>query len=301
VDFTRTVIREFETAEKAVLHVESRSGTVSVESHAKQVIRVEAVLNIWSDHESEADETVALVERAMEQDDQQRVIIRAPSLPKNEGWAFWGKRGTRVDYIIRVPVRTAVRALSRSGRIGVVRTEGRVHAESGSGRITIEDVTGDVAVVTRSGNITITNVTGMVTAEARSGRVEARGITGKCSLQSRSGSLDAREIEGDLEVRAHTGTVTMEQAHGSIYGRAHTGGLRFAGRIEGDMSLSTHTGTIQLAVDPAQPFFLDAESEIGTVRSELPPRRGGAAAGPPKRGPKVRLRAHTGSIRITRL
>ncbi len=300
MDFTRTITREYETPERAVLHVEARSGSVSVDSHAKQQIRVEAIIHVWSDHEAEADDAAQLVERAMAQDEQQRVIIRAPGLPQSEGWSFWGKRGARVEYNITVPVHTAVRALSRSGRVSVAHIEGRVHAESGSGRMTLEDIIGDVAIVSRSGNISVSNVKGLLTAEARSGRIEARDITGKAALQSRSGTIDIRNVSGDLEARAHTGTISIEGAHGSVYARAHTGSVRYSGLIEGDISLSAHTGSVLMAVDPAQPFFLDAESETGTVRSELPPRRGQATQ-PPARGPKVRLRTNTGSIRITRL
>ena len=302
MDFSRTIIREYDTAERAVLHVESRSGTVAVESHSLQKIIVEAIIHVWSDHPAEADEAAALVERGMEQDDQKRVIVRAPTLPQSEGWSFWGKRGARVDYNVRVPARTAVRVLSRSGRVGIARTEGRVHVESGSGRVSIEEVTGEVTVVARSGSVTVKRIQGDVTAESRSGRVEVSHVTGKASVQSRSGVIEAREISGDLEARGHTGSVNVEMAHGAVSARAHTGVVRYSGRVEGDITMTAHTGSIILAVDPAQPFFLDAESDTGAVRSELPPRRAGAGAGPaPASGPKVRLRAHTGSIRITRL
>ena len=299
MDFSRTIIREFETAERAVLHVESRSGTVAVESHPHQKIVVEAIVHVWSDYASEADEAAALVDRGMDQDDQKRVIVRAPTLPQSEGWSFWGKRGARVDYNIRVPVRTAVRVLSRSGRISIARTEGRVHAESGSGRISLEDITGEVTVVARSGSVTVKGVRGDASAESRSGRVEVSRVTGKASVKARSGAIEVREVGGDLEVQGHTGSVAIEMAHGAVRARAHTGVVRYSGRVEGDINISAHTGSIVFAVAPSQTFFLDAESDTGSVRSELPPRRGGGA--PAGTGPKVRLRAHTGSIRITRL
>lgn len=300
MDFTRSVVREFDTPERAVLHLEARSGSVTVESHAKQQILVEAIVHVWSDLASEADEAIALVDRGMSQDDQQRVIVRAPSLPQSEGWSFWGKRGARVDYNVLVPVQTAVRVLSRSGRVAIARTEGRVHVESGSGRVALEEITGDIAVVSRSGSLTIARVVGEVSAEARSGKLEVRTITGKLSLKSRSGTIEVQDVTGDMDVRGHTGTISLEDIHGGVFARGHTGNVRYRGRIDGDMSLSAHTGSITLAIDPGQGFFLDAESETGSVKSELPPRRNATA---PSDGPayKVRLRTHTGSIRITRM
>jgi hypothetical protein len=235
----------------------------------------------------------------MEQDGH-RVIVRAPSLPQAEGWSLWGgKRGSRVDYNIRVPVHTAARVLSRSGRIAVARTEGRVHLENGSGGCRVEEITGDVTVVARSGSLSIERVRGNLNAEARSGRIDVRSVEGPASLQTRSGTIEARDITGDVEVRAHTGAILIENARARVYAHTHTGAVRYQGRVEGDFDVKAHTGAILLAVDPAQPFFIDAESSLGVVRSELPPRRGGGASD--GAGPKVRLRTHTGAIRLTRL
>lgn len=299
MEHTRTITREFDTGDNAVLHIEARSGAVLVESHAAARVHVEAVVHVWSDLAADADEAASLVERGMEQD-AHRVIVRAPSLPQTEGWSVWGgKRGSRVDYTVRVPVRTAVRVLSKSGRVHIARTEGRVHLESGSGRCSIEDVAGDVTVIARSGSLTIERVRGDVTAEARSGRIEVRGVTGKASIQSRSGATEIHEIGGDVDISAHTGSVTIDGAHGQVRARAHTGAIRYRGKVEDDIDMKAQTGLIHLAVDPAQPFFVDAESEIGSVRSDLPPRRGDASAN--GSGPKVRLRTHTGAIRLTRL
>ena len=299
MEHLRTITREFETGEKAVLHIEARSGAVLVQSHELPRVHVEAVVHVWSDLAGEADEAASLVERGVEQD-AHRVIVRAPSLPQTEGWSLWGgKRGSRVDYTVRVPVRTAVRVLSKSGRVHIARTEGRVHLESASGRVSIEDVVGDVTVISRSGSLSIERVRGDVSAEVRSGRMEIHAVTGKAVMQSRSGTTDIRDIGGDVDVTAHTGPVMIDGAHAAVRVRAHTGMIRYQGKVEGDIDMKTQTGLIQLAVDPERPFFIDAESHIGSVRSDLPPRRGGGSAN--GSGPKVRLRTHTGAIRLTRL
>src|SRR6185295_4791013 len=107
MEHTRTISKDFETGAAAVLHCESRSGSVSVEAHESTMVSVEAIVHVWSDLAVEADEAASLVERGIEQD-AHRVIVRAPSLPNTEGWSLWGgKRGSRVDYNIRVPVKTA--------------------------------------------------------------------------------------------------------------------------------------------------------------------------------------------------
>ena len=297
MEHTRTITREFPTGEKAVLHVEARSGAVAVESIEGARVLIEAVVHVWSDLAVEADEAASLVARGMEQD-AHRVIVRAPSLAQTEGWSLWGgKRGSRVDYNIRVPVQTAVRVLSRSGRLQIARVDGRVHVESQSGRVSIDRIRGDVTVVARSGSVSVEHVQGDVTAEARSGRLEVGQVTGTATVSARSGALDVREVGGDLQATAHTGSITIENARARVKAEAHTGAIRYRGRVAGDIDMRAHTGLIHLAVDPAAPFFIDAESDLGAVRSELPPRSGGASNGT---GPKVRLRTHTGAIRLSR-
>jgi DUF4097 and DUF4098 domain-containing protein YvlB len=298
MEHVRTVAREFETGEHAVLHVEARSGAVVVESHEAPRVTVEATVRTWTEHSSEADAAAALVEAAIEQD-AHRVIVRAPTLPKTDHWSwFAGSRGSRVDYAIRVPVDSAVRVLSRSGSVRVTGTHGRLHIESGSGRVSVEHVAGDVTVLSRSGSVAVERIHGTLTAEARSGRIDVRAVSGETAVEARSGSIEVREIGGELRVKTHTGSINMHDVAGDVKAQAHTGAVRYTGKVLGDYDVRAHTGMIHLAVDPDYPFYIDAESEIGSVRSDLPPRRGaGPASGD---GPKVRLRTRTGSIRITR-
>ena len=56
---------------------------------------------------------------------------------RSASWRMLGMRGSRVDYQIRVPLRSAVRVLSRSGRVDIAQVEGRVHSEALSGRLAI--------------------------------------------------------------------------------------------------------------------------------------------------------------------
>lgn len=298
MEHTRTITREFTTGDKSVLHVETRSGAVTVEGYESDRVHIEAIVHVWSDLAVEADEAASLVERGIEQD-QHRVIVRAPSMPHTEGWSLWGgKRGSRVDYNIRVPVQTAVRVLSRSGRVQLSRTHGRVHIENASGRVGVAQVRGDVTVIARSASLALDRIEGDVTAEARSGRIEISHVSGTVTAEARSGALDIRDIGGEVKAVAHTGSVVLDDAHASVHARAHTGMIRYHGAINGDFDIKSQTGLIHLAVDPDKPFYIDAESALGTVRSDLPPRRGGG--GPNGTGPKVRLRTHTGMIKLTR-
>jgi hypothetical protein len=227
--------------------------------------------------------------------------VRAPALTGGEGHSllsYVGKRGSRVEYHARVPLHTAVRALSRSGSVEVTQVEGRTHVELLSGKCNISAIKGDVTAISRSGSVRIEDVKGNVqAAEARSGRIAVRRISGTASIEVRSGTIEAEDIGGELRIDSRTGPIKIEDARGPVYARGRCGPFRYRGRVEGDFDVEVRTGPITMAVDPERPFFIDAESRMGPVRSDLPPRRGG---GDTEAGPRVRLRTHAGPISLTR-
>jgi hypothetical protein len=300
MEHIRTVTREFATGDRAVLHLEARSGSVIVEGRASDRVTVDAVVHIWTDISTEADDAAALVERAMEQDGH-RVIVRAPSLQSHrEGWsAIFGAKGGRIEYRVRVPVRCAVRVLSRSGSIQITGLEGVVHTEAISGKIVVENIKGDVTIVSRSGSVLGERIEGDVVAEARSGKLKLRAVTGSAKIEARSGMLEVEDVGGDARLSASSGMLSIEHVRGKVHARARAGSVKYKGRVIDDVDIEAHAGSITFAVDPAVPFFIDAESHAGSVRSDLPPRPRGSAP-PSEGGPRVRLRTHAGSIRLTR-
>jgi DUF4097 and DUF4098 domain-containing protein YvlB len=298
MEHVRTITREFETGEKAVLHLESRSGTVIVEGRETDRVVVDAVVRVWTDLSVEADDAAALVAQAMEQD-AHRVIVRMPALPRREGWAVLFGQGSRVDYHVRVPLHTATRVLSKSGSVQITHVEGVVHTEAMSGKVGIDDVVGDVTAVSKSGSLLIERVRGGIAADARSGKVAVNHVQGTVEIEARSGAVEVQDVEGDVKVSARSGTINIDDVRGRMSVKSRAGSARYRGKVLGDMEIEALAGSITLAVDPAYPFFVDAESQGGSVRSDLPPRRNGS--GPAEGGPKVRLRTRAGSIRLSKL
>jgi hypothetical protein len=300
MEHTRTLTRAFRTGDKAVLHLESRSGSVLIEGRDSDQVTVDATVRIWSDIATEADDAAALVERNMEQDGH-RVIIRAPSLNTGEKrglLAHLGLRGASIDYHVRLPRTSAVRVLSRSGSVRIMNTEGVVHTEALSGKVNIEDVHGNVTLVSRSGSVQVERITGDVKAEARSGKLSVRGVRGSVEADARSGTVEIESVESDVRVSASSGTVSIADVGGRLIVRCKAGAMRYRGAVRNDVDVEAHAGSITFAVDPEFPFFIDAESHVGSVRSDLPPRRNGS--GPAAGGPRVKLRTKAGSIRLTR-
>ena len=298
MEHVRTVTREFVTGEKAVLHLESRSGAVIVEGRESDRVVIDAVVRVWTDLSVEADDAAALVAQAMEQD-AHRVIVRMPALPKREGWAVLFGQGSRVDYHVRVPYTSAVRVLSKSGAVQITHLQGVVHTEAMSGKLGVDDITGDVTTISKSGSVLIERIAGDVTIDSRSGKVAINHVRGGIGIEARSGSVELNDVEGNVKVSSRSGSINIDDVRGAMNVKSRAGSTRYRGKVLGDVEMEALAGSITFAVDTAYPFFIDAESHGGSVTSDLPPRRNGA--GPSDAGPKVRLRTRAGSIRLTRL
>ena len=300
MEHVRQVSREFVTGQDAVLHLEARSGSVRVEAHASDRIQVDATVRVYSVSSEDADEAARAVDAAMEQDGAGRVIVRAPALPEvSGGWSLLklGQRGASVDYRVRVPTSTATRVLSRSGAVEISGVHGRVHAEVISGRCRLSGIAGETTVVARSGSVEIESVQGSLVAEARSGRLRVSNIRGPAELESRSGAVEVAGVDGDLRIGSRSGAVSIEDPGATVQVRARCGPVRFRGAVRGDVDIHVSTGPITFAADPDIPFFIDAETRVGPISSDLPKR---ATGGETNDGPKVRLRTNTGPIRLTR-
>ena len=300
MEHVRQVSREFVTGQDAVLHLEARSGSVRVEAHASDRVQVDATVRVYSVSSDDADEAARAVADAMEQDGAGRVIVRAPALPEvNGGWSLLklGQRGASIDYRVRVPTSTAARVLSRSGSVEITGVHGRVHAEVISGRCRVHNVAGETTVVARSGAVEVDRVDGKLVAEARSGRVHVSNVHGPAEVESRSGAVDVARVSGDLRVGSRSGRVTVEEPGAAVRVHARCGPVNFSGAVRGNIDIEVSTGPIVFAADPDTPFFIDAETRVGPITSDLPKR---ATGGTPNAGPKVRLRTNTGPIHLTR-
>lgn len=278
MEFIRTFTEEFEVGDAARLTVENRSGTISVRGEETARVRVEVVARLWAEDEREADDQAELVRRGIRLDGQ-HVTVRAPSLLRPRPLLFFG-RGPRIDYLITVPRATEGEITSRSGRVEVANVAGPLAIEARSGRVALSDIAGDAQIDSRSGGVQVESIGGSLTIRSRSGTVRVDGCAGDVNVQTRSGALQLSELGAGLQV---------EQRSGSV---------RYEGGVCGPHTISVGSGSVRMALEASSRFFLDAESSSGSVRSDMPVRRGSSEGRPPKGAPTVLIRTRSGSIHI---
>jgi len=204
----------------------------------------------------------------------------------------------RVDMELRVPRRCAVNADLRAGTLRVSGVHAGVTARSRSGRCEIADIGGDVTLETHSGHATVHAIRGGVKVESRSGRIDISEVDGDLDVDVRSGRFDGRGVGGRARVRGQSGMVRLENARGPVEISAESGAVEVRGPVVAPITIDVRAGSARIAVPADARFYLDAESRLGSVRSDLPV---GEDERPPADALTVRVRTEMGSIRIVPL
>jgi hypothetical protein len=190
--------REFEQRVPAEsggnLRVDLDAGSVEVEGHDEQEVRVEASTSGVGD-------AMRFTLRGRGADVELRGERRGVM-----GWLSMA----RVRVRIRVPeefsvdIRTGggevevegiqgrVEVRTSGGRVSASKIEGRVDLRTSGGPVRIDEVEGDVKARTSGGEVTIRQVEGRVDAETSGGRMEIHDVTGPVHVRSSGGSISVR-------------------------------------------------------------------------------------------------------------
>lgn len=306
MQYYRTIERTFHAGDRPALKVANRRGNLVVVGEDREDIQFTAQLAVQADDEHAGNEQLDHIQLPMNEVDG-RVEIGPPQFDEGgfHGVTLFGFRvpvgfgfGTRIDMQLRVPRACGVEALNRSGAIRVSGTRAAVKVEGRSGRIEVRDVEDDVHVESRSGGVEVHTVHGGVVVDSRSGKVEVEDVDGPLRLESRSGSIVARAVTGDVGVQVKSGRVRLETIGGAIEVAGGSGSVEVRGRVQRPISIELTAGAVRLAVSRDSAFYMDAESRVGSVRSELPV---GYLERPPQDAPTVRVRTQSGAIRVVAL
>jgi hypothetical protein len=253
------------------LRVDLDAGSVDVETHDRNEVRVEARAQGWlrsMDFELSGDGT-----------DTQLV-------GKVGGWLvpFFGNASAEVR--VRIPERYSVGVRTRGGSIDLEDVHGEVRARTSGGSITLDEAEGPVDLQTSGGSVEVEEVAGDLTARTSGGSIRVSEIDGSVELRTSGGNIDALDVRGPL--MAHT-------SGGSI-------SARFTGVPEG--SLRTSGGSIEAEFPEDASVTLDARTSGGRVHVEHEILvRGGADRSRIEGkinggGPKLELRTSGGNIRV---
>jgi hypothetical protein len=164
-------------------------------------------------------------------------------------------RSDTVDFIITVPVNTAVTA------------------NTSLGEVTLEKTVGDASLQSDFGDITIINVKGGVKASSNSGELTASQITaGKASIDLRSdfGNISIENANGNnFEAHSNSGKILFNgvSASGDLIITSDFGRVEFEDGKAANLTIEANSGSIQLT-ELMIGGIVDGHSDFGDITLE---------------------------------
>jgi len=181
-------------------------------------------------------------------------------------------------------------------------------ANTGSGDVNIRGMTGEFKLNTGSGEIYGFELDGEIAASTGSGDVTLSGVRGTVSANTGSGDILVKNLEGELKGGTGSGDIT---ASGDIsLFKAGTGSgdvmVISAVALKDDCKVGTGSGDISVTLAPGTSFYLEAETNSGSLDCEFELANletdeeslKGEANGS---GPKLTLGAGSGDIMVAKI
>ncbi|MFJ6696572.1 DUF4097 family beta strand repeat-containing protein [Streptomyces sp. NPDC091272] len=173
-------------------------------------------------------------------------------------------------------------------------SEVRVRASVGDIRVGHADT---VHLGTGHGSVTADHVEGNAEVTTGSGEIRLGTVGGTGTVKSSNGDIRVDDITGALNLRVANGNVTVGRARSAVTSRTANGGVRLDEVIRGKVTVETSAGNIEVGVRDGSAAWLDVNSTLGRVETDL-----ADADGPGDAGETVEVRARTtiGSITVRR-
>jgi hypothetical protein len=183
------------------------NGTISVQGISGSAVKVFAQKTGIGDTRGLAANALNRIQFVAHQESSSLVRLDS-SFAGNEGRG----QSWRVNYVVSVPLDTAIDAITVNGRVTIENLSGRVRARSTTGGVSVRDVTGRVDLHAEHDGIEARNV-GSIIAWAVSGGIVAE--IGKIGADG----LALRSTNGDINVRLPLdtrGRLDISNRHGSV-------------------------------------------------------------------------------------
>jgi DUF4097 and DUF4098 domain-containing protein YvlB len=293
--------RTFDVNEPAVLDVSTFRGRIDVTVGEPGRIVVAGAVTIrtgWDVPANAANLARTVVDDPPVERDGSTVRLRPPS-----GAAE--RRAVAVSYHAQVPPDTQVLAVSESGATTIQGVSGAVTVRTQSGAIELTQLGGTAGVTSGSGSVTIDGVAGALTVTTSSSAFVGRALNHSVRVRTASGAIDATLIgAGDADVETGSSGIRLRGVTGGLKAVTRSGRVSIQGRPASEWNVSTGSGSVDIAVDPATPFSVDATSGSGSATLAGAEVHGSAS----KRnvagtigggGPFLRVNSRSGAVRIT--
>jgi hypothetical protein len=231
--------KSFDVGPGGSLSVDVDRGGIRIVGADQNSVQIRVVRDVTRASEAEAARILKEHHVVLEQHGKEiSITAQEPwSFGRGSWWSWWGHPELNVHYEITVP---------------------RVF---------------DTRVKTAGGNVEVASLHGNVTAKTEGGRLNFNGIEGKVNGKTEGGNVKAVGCQDELQLRTEGGNIAIEEFTGKGLQAQTEGGsivAEFAVPPRSDCTLRTSGGNVTVRIPETAAVNLDAHTDGGTTRTDLP-------------------------------
>ena len=292
--------RAIDVTPGATLDVSTLRGKVAVRADDGRQIRVDGTVTVRMGLTVPAN-AIELAQRVADKpriEVADNVVRLRPPLDDDE------LRAVTVSYEVRVPRDTRLVIATDSGAITVNDVAAPVIVTTQSSTIDLSGIQGASEIKTGSGAVRVDRAAGGLRVVTQSSAITLRGLSGPLDARTQSGAVRASFAgPGAAEVETGSSAIQIDGLSGGLAVRTQSGRVEVRGNPTAAWNVTTGSSVIDVAMEPAAAFTLDATSRSSSVHLTgvavegftAKERVSGTVRGG---GPTVRLASRSGQIHI---
>lgn len=221
---------EVDADEPLTLTVKNAAGNVTVTGGDVDEVQVHVVKTAYDSTQARADEEVKTIKYTIDQNGND--ITLKYELPKSMNFS---NNINTVDFIVTVPIETAVTVDTGFGEVSVTGTKGDADLKNDFGDVTAQNLEGALSVETNSGTVEAVSI------DAGSKDIELNSDFGNIILEQASAA--------NITFDSNSGKVTLQDVNvtGDFYSKSDFGDTKFENGSASSITIESNSGKVQLA------------------------------------------------------
>ena len=230
--------------------------------------RADTIVEVSPSDPSKAADVKAAENTRVEYDDATRTLSIVSRKPLNRFVNFSSKRPESIDVVIQLPTDSDVRGEADLGDFQADGVLGTVVFKTDFGAVHLAE-TGPLNLRSGFGAITVEGVSGSAEVRTGSGDIRVGAVDGTAEVSNDNGKVRVGVVTGPAIVKCSNGSVSVDRALSDITAESSNGEVRIGEVARGTVSATSKNGSVEVGVREGSAAWLELNTSIGRVYSEL--------------------------------
>ena len=230
--------------------------------------RADTIVEVSPSDPSKAADVKAAENTRVEYDDATRTLSIVSRKPLNRFVNFSSKRPESIDVVIQLPTDSDVRGEADLGDFQADGVLGNVVFKTDFGAIHLAE-TGPLNLRSGFGAITVEGVSGSAEVRTGSGDIRVGAVDGTAEVSNDNGKVRVGVVTGPAIVKCSNGSVSVDRALSDITAESSNGEVRIGEVARGKVSATSKNGSVEVGVREGSAAWLELNTSVGRVYSEL--------------------------------